>query len=150
MLGYDTRYDVAVGLYMYWLQTLTPDMQLPSSAGPNTEIGYLRTGNIYVSSDGQWLAEFTFATIVAASKAAQPGRTVSVAAEGYAGGFDTTARGSASVPITYVSEMPHGAVIVGGGSATNANRAEERGKLHHHPRLRHRVPADIPVAALVV
>jgi hypothetical protein len=64
-----------------------------------------------------------FATIVAASNAAQPGTTIYVAPGTYAGGFETTASGTASAPITYVSEVPHGAVIVGGGSANNSNQA---------------------------
>src|SRR3954453_16465556 len=64
-----------------------------------------------------------FATIAAASRAAQPGTTIHVAPGAYAGGFETTASGTASAPITYVSDVPNGAVIVGGGSATNPNQA---------------------------
>jgi hypothetical protein len=82
---------------------------------------------IYVSPNGNdsngGSQDSPFATIAAASKAAQPGTTIHVAPGTYAGGFETTASGTASAPITYVSDVPNGAKIVGGGSATNPNQA---------------------------
>ena len=69
-----------------------------------------------------------FRTILAASQAAQAGTTIHVASGTYAGGFTTTSSGTASAPITYVSDTPGGAVIVGSGNNTS-NQAgwENRG-----------------------
>jgi hypothetical protein len=64
-----------------------------------------------------------FLTIAAAAAAAQPGTTIVVASGTYAGGFETTASGTAAAPINYVSAVPYGAIIVGGGTATNPNQA---------------------------
>ncbi len=60
-----------------------------------------------------------FLTILAASQHAQAGTTVHVAAGTYAGGFTTAASGTSSAHITYVSDTPYGAKIVGGGAPAN-------------------------------
>jgi hypothetical protein len=64
-----------------------------------------------------------FRTIVAASAVAQPGTTIMVAPGTYAGGFKTTASGTAAAPINYISQVPYGATIVGAGTAQNPNQA---------------------------
>jgi hypothetical protein len=58
-----------------------------------------------------------FQTILAASEHATAGTTVHVAPGTYDGGFTTTASGTAAAHIQYVSDVPGGAKIVGGGSA---------------------------------
>lgn len=55
-------------------------------------------------------------TILQASKLAKPGTTVHVASGTYAGGFKTSTSGTASAPITYLSDTKWGAKIVASGS----------------------------------
>src|SRR5215472_1231183 len=77
------------------------------------------TTNLYVSMNGSDSNSGTqaapFKTILHASQVAQPGTTVHVAPGTYAGGFTTTASGTASAPIQYVSDTKWGAQIVAGG-----------------------------------
>ena len=68
-----------------------------------------------------------FKTIRAASLAAQPGTTVHVAAGTYYGGFETTASGTASSPIHYVSDTRWGAVIVPPANSTSDTAWDNRG-----------------------
>jgi hypothetical protein len=74
--------------------------------------------DLYVSTNGSDSNDGSqgspFRSIAAASQAAQPGTTVHVAAGTYSGGFTTSASGTASAHITYVSD---GARIVDDGSA---------------------------------
>lgn len=77
--------------------------------------------DIYVattgSDAGSGSASAPFRTITAAADAAGPGTTIHVAPGNYGGGFITSASGTASAPITYVSTVPGAARIVGDGSA---------------------------------
>ncbi|CAO3429053.1 choice-of-anchor Q domain-containing protein [Azospirillum doebereinerae] len=70
--------------------------------------------------------ERPFQSILKASQAAKPGTTVHVAPGTYAGGFQTTASGTAAAPIRYVSDVKWGARIVpprsGGGREAWDNR----------------------------
>jgi hypothetical protein len=68
------------------------------------------------SNDGS--KDQPFRSISAASQHATPGTTVHVAPGTYAGGFDTTTSGTATNPITYVSTVPGGAIIRGGGATS--------------------------------
>lgn len=63
--------------------------------------------NIFIQAGG---------SIAAASSAALPGDVIHLAAGTYQGGFTTTASGTALAHITYVSDVPGGAKISGGGS----------------------------------
>jgi hypothetical protein len=82
--------------------------------------------NLYVSPTGSdsnsGSQSAPLLTIQAASQLAQPGTTVYVAPGTYQGGFETSTSGTASAPITYVSEVAYGAQIVG-GPLSNANDA---------------------------
>lgn len=62
--------------------------------------------------------EAPFQTILQASAAAKPGTTVHVAPGTYEGGFETTADGTASDPIRYVSDTKWGAKIVPAADST--------------------------------
>ncbi|HXT82318.1 MAG TPA: right-handed parallel beta-helix repeat-containing protein [Acetobacteraceae bacterium] len=81
------------------------------------------------SDEGDGTRKAPFRTIPAASRAAGAGTTIHVAPGRYPGGFITTASGTASAPITYVSDVPDGAKIVGAGTAETPNQAgwENRG-----------------------
>src|SRR5438270_13262023 len=87
--------------------------------------------DIYVSTTGSDSNSGTqtspFATILAASQAAQPGTTVHVAAGTYYGGFQTTASGTSSAPIHYVSDTRWGASIVPSPSSTSEFGWDQRG-----------------------
>jgi hypothetical protein len=80
--------------------------------------------DLYVSTSGSdtnnGSANAPFLTIAAAAAAAGPGTTINVAPGTYAGGFTTSASGTAAAPITYVSTVPGGAHIVGAGTASTA------------------------------
>ena len=86
--------------------------------------------NLYVSTTGSDNGNGTqsspFATILKASEAAQPGDTIHVAAGTYAGGFQTTASGTASAPITYVSDTPGGAIIVPAANSSSISARKSR------------------------
>jgi Ca2+-binding RTX toxin-like protein len=87
--------------------------------------------DLYVSPNGSDSNSGTqaspFKTILAASKVAQPGATVHVAAGTYEGGFITTASGTASNPIHYVSDTKWGAVIVPAANSTYDMAWDNRG-----------------------
>ncbi len=71
---------------------------------------------LYVSATGsdgnRGTPAFPFATVLRASQAVVPGDTVHVGPGTYAGGFRTTAHGTAYAPIIYVSDARWQAVIV--------------------------------------
>lgn len=79
---------------------------------------------LYVSTAGSdsnnGSASSPFLTIAAAAASATPGTTINVAPGDYAGGFTTSASGTASAPITFVSTVPGGAHIIGAGTASTA------------------------------
>jgi hypothetical protein len=85
----------------------------------------------YVSpsgSDGnRGTPAFPFATILRASQAVAPGDTVHVGPGTYAGGFRTTAHGTASAPIIYVSDVRWQAVIVPPVSSKSEFGWDQRG-----------------------
>lgn len=91
----------------------------------------MTTTDLYVSTTGSDSNAGTqtspFKTILAASLAAQPGTTVHVAAGTYYGGFETTASGTASSPIHYVSDTRWGAVIVPPANSTSDTAWDNRG-----------------------
>lgn len=58
-------------------------------------------------------------TILQASQLAKPGDIIHVAPGVYSGGFITTASGSAAAHITYVSDVPFGAKIIGAGGTAD-------------------------------
>lgn len=68
-----------------------------------------------------------FKTILKASKVAKPGTTVHVAPGTYAGGFQTTANGTASARIRYVSDTKWGAKIVPASGSTAGTGWSNRG-----------------------
>src|SRR5215470_266266 len=80
--------------------------------------------DLYVSMSGSDSNPGTqaapFRTISAASQAATPGTTVHVAPGTYAGGFTTTASGTASDHIEYISDQRWGATILGGWTSKGA------------------------------
>ena len=79
--------------------------------------------SLYVSPNGSdsnnGSQEAPFRSIVAASKSAQPGTVVHVAAGNYSGGFTTTSSGSTDAHILYVSDTPGAAKIVGAGGGSD-------------------------------
>src|SRR5260221_9040634 len=81
----------------------------------------MTTTDLYIETTGSDSNSGTqsspFKTILKASQAAQPGTTVHVAAGTYYGGFETTASGTASAPIHYVSDTKWGAMIVAGANS---------------------------------
>src|SRR5690242_8249889 len=87
--------------------------------------------NLYVSTSGSDNAtgaqSSPYATILKASEVAQPGDTIYVAPGTYAGGFQTTASGTATAPISYVSESPGGAIIVPPANSTSEFGWDQRG-----------------------
>jgi len=88
--------------------------------------------NFYVSPTGSDTAAGTkaapFKTLARAAKAAtKPGTTVFVAPGTYAGGFKTTASGTASSRIYWVSTTKWGAKIVPPASSTNNSAWDNRG-----------------------
>src|SRR5690349_8920675 len=91
----------------------------------------MTTTDLYVSTTGSDSNSGTqtspFKTILAASQAAQPGTTVHVAAGTYYGGFETTANGTSSAPIHYVSDTPWGATIVPPPNSTSEFGWDQRG-----------------------
>ena len=91
----------------------------------------MTTTDLYVSTTGSDSNSGTqsspFKTILAASHAAQAGTTVHVAAGTYYGGFETTASGTASAPIHYVSDTKWGAIIVPGANSTSDTAWDNRG-----------------------
>jgi Ca2+-binding RTX toxin-like protein len=91
----------------------------------------MTTTDLYVSTIGSDSNSGTqtspFKTILAASQAAQPGTTVHVAAGTYYGGFATTASGTSSALIHYVSDTPGGATIVPAPSSTSEFGWDQRG-----------------------
>jgi hypothetical protein len=82
--------------------------------------------DIYVSTTGSDSGDGSqsspFLTIQAAAKLATPGTTVHVAPGTYLGGFQTSANGTSTAHIAYVSDTPGGAKIVG-GPLSNSNLA---------------------------
>lgn len=78
--------------------------------------------DLYVSPFGSDTNDGTqdspFKTILGASAAAKPGTTIHVAPGTYEGGFETTASGTASDPIRYVSDTKWGAKIVPAANST--------------------------------
>lgn len=90
-----------------------------ADARGETESGTQTGPALYVSPNGSdsndGSSSAPFATISEASKHATPGTTVHVAAGTYVGDFVTTASGTPSAPITYVSDAKWGARLVGGG-----------------------------------
>ena len=91
----------------------------------------MTTTDLYVSTTGSDSNSGTqaspFKTILAASRAAQAGTTVHVAAGTYDGGFQTTASGTAGNPIHYVSDTKWGAIIVPGANSTGDTAWDNRG-----------------------
>jgi hypothetical protein len=90
------------------------------------------TYNYYVSPTGNDSASGTktapFKTLARAAKSAiKPGTTVWVAPGTYAGGIKTTASGTASARIYWVSTTKWGAKIVPPSSSTNNNAWDNRG-----------------------
>src|SRR5262249_13196659 len=89
------------------------------------------TNELYVSTSGSDSNPGTqaspFKTILAASKAAQPGTTVHVAAGMHSGGFETTTSGTASAPIHYLSDTKWGAIIVPPANSTSDTAWDNRG-----------------------
>lgn len=79
--------------------------------------------SLYVSPTGSdsnnGSQEAPFRSIVAASKSAQPGTVVHVASGNYSGGFTTASSGNAGAHISYVSDTPGGARIVGAGGGSD-------------------------------
>ena len=102
-------------------------------AAPATARDKPRKCEFYVSSTGSdsnsGSQNSPLRTIGAASQLVQSGTTVHVAPGTYAGGFMTTTSGTSSAPITYISDVPYGAKIVGAGNASVSNAAgwENRG-----------------------
>ena len=68
-----------------------------------------------------------FRTIARAARAATPGVTIRVKPGTYAGGFQTTASGTAEAPIRYVSETRYGAKIVPPASSSTISAWDNRG-----------------------
>jgi hypothetical protein len=93
--------------------------------------GERMTTDLYVSMNGSdsnsGTAGAPFRTILKASQVAQPGTTVHVAPGDYAGGFKTTASGTASAPIHYVSDTKWGADIVPAANSTYDMGWDNRG-----------------------
>src|SRR5207302_7497100 len=91
----------------------------------------MTTTGLYVSTTGSDSNSGTqtspFKTILAASRAAQAGTTVHVAAGTYDGGFQTTASGTAGNPIHYVSDTKWGAIIVPPANSTSDTAWDNRG-----------------------
>src|SRR6266446_1819591 len=91
----------------------------------------MTTSDLYVSTTGfdsnSGTQTSPFKTILAASQAAQAGTTVHVAAGTYDGGFETTASGTASSPIHYVSDTKWGAKIVPPANSTYDMAWDNRG-----------------------
>jgi len=87
--------------------------------------------DLYVSTAGSdsnsGTAGAPFRSIAAAAAVAKAGTTVHVAPGNYAGGFTTRASGTATEPITYVSDTPGGARITGAGYAPSAMAWENTG-----------------------
>src|SRR2546427_4030320 len=79
----------------------------------------------YVSTSGSdsnnGSASSPWATIVHAASVVGPGATVHVAPRTYSGQFNTSASGTSSAYITYVSDTKWGAKIAGGSSSTWSN-----------------------------
>src|SRR3989475_12809058 len=79
----------------------------------------------YVSTSGSdsnnGSASSPWATIVHAASVVGPGATVHVAPGTYSGQFNTSASGTSSAYITYVSDTKWGAKIAGGSSSTWSN-----------------------------
>jgi Ca2+-binding RTX toxin-like protein len=91
----------------------------------------MATTNLYVSTTGSDSNAGTqaapFKTILAASRAAQPGAIVHVAPGTYEGSFQTTASGTAAAPIQYISDVPGGAKIVPPANSSNEAGWDQRG-----------------------
>ncbi|WP_207485261.1 right-handed parallel beta-helix repeat-containing protein [Arenibaculum pallidiluteum] len=91
--------------------------------------------DLYVSTSGSDSGSGTssspFRTIAKASQMAQPGTTVHVAPGTYEGGFSTSKSGTASAPITYVSDVKWGAKIVPPGNSGNGVAWNNRGDYVH-------------------
>jgi hypothetical protein len=100
---------------------------------PASDAGVTK-GDLYVSPNGSDYNPGTqaapFATIVAASRVAQPGTTIHVAPGTYYGGFVTTPSGTASRPIHYVSDKKwHAKIIPPAGSTSGYALWDNRGAL---------------------
>ena len=116
----------------------THDPVNPASAAPQvpqiaglTYNGTVAPNDIYVSVTGSDTAAGTqlapFRTIARAARAATPGVTVRVMPGTYAGGFQTTASGTAEAPIRYVSNTRRGAKIVPPANSTTTSAWDNRG-----------------------
>ena len=96
-----------------------------------TYSGVAAPADLYVSPSGSDTNAGTqsapFKTILGASRAATPGVTIRVAPGVYAGGFQTTASGTAEARIRYVSQSRFGAKIVPPASSTNTRAWDNRG-----------------------
>lgn len=107
-----------------------PAAQAPQLAAV-TYNGTLAVADIVVSPTGSDTNAGTqaapFKTIARASRAATPGATIRVMAGTYAGGFQTTASGTAEAPIRYVSDVRRGAKIVPPASSASATAWDNRG-----------------------
>ena len=86
---------------------------------------------LYVSNSGSDSNSGTqgspLATIYQASTLAQPGTTVCVAPGTYSGGFTTSASGTASAPIHYLSTTKYGAKIVPPSNSTSNGAWDNEG-----------------------
>jgi hypothetical protein len=87
--------------------------------------------NYYVSPTGNDSAAGTasapWKTLARAARAAKPGTTIRVAPGTYVGGFKTTASGTSSSRIYWVSTTRHGAKIVPPASSVNNTAWDNRG-----------------------
>ncbi len=93
--------------------------------------GTAAPADLYVSPSGSDSNAGTqsapFKTIIQASRAAKPGVTIRVAPGVYAGGFQTTASGTAEARIRYLSTTRFGAKIVPPASSSNTRAWDNRG-----------------------
>jgi hypothetical protein len=88
-------------------------------------------GNLYVSTGGSddngGTMAAPFRTIARAARASRPGTTVHVAPGTYAGGFRTSASGSPTARVTYVSTIRWGAKIVPPANSSSKTAWDNRG-----------------------
>lgn len=103
----------------------------PAQAGAAAYAALAGTADLYVSTTGSDSNGGTqaapFKTIAKAAKAALPGTTVHVQAGTYTGGFQTTASGTASARIRYVSDTRLGAKIIPAANSLNNTGWDNRG-----------------------
>lgn len=103
----------------------------PSQGGPEMPLAPPTAYHLYVASNGSdsnlGSQSAPFLSIERAAQVAFPGTTIHVAPGNYAGGFKTTASGTASERIYYIASRPGHARIVPPAQSVNATAWDNRG-----------------------